>query len=240
MATFEVRCCMGDDQFCIEVPTDCSVGDVLKKASGQSEVKGVSLWYSDIVLNIDHLFADYFEPETVYHVRLGGNYAKGTLWNSSEANLTAVEVNLKAAQLLMEMRELKWSMDEFKEKAGDFAPTLVLIKMRNGTECGGVAGVPWPWPGANAADPAKDSFIFSLGATPARFDLVNPGNALSCVRNHFGFGGDGYDLCILSDGKGCGSLGWVNYSGPRERGQLVGGTALSSMQPYERWELWGL
>jgi hypothetical protein len=42
----------------------------------------------------------------------------------------------------MEMNGLLWTMDEFRTKAGGFALTLVLIKMKNGTECGGVAGVP--------------------------------------------------------------------------------------------------
>jgi hypothetical protein len=173
MSSFEVQCVVGEDHFCIEVPNDCSVGDVLKKASEHSGVKGVSLWYSDVELNCDHLFADYFEPEGVYQVKVGGNIREGTLLKSSESKLEPLGVNLVAPQLLMEVEELTWSMDEFLEKAGDFAPTLVLIKMKNGTVCGGVAGVPWPkW--GNAADPTKGSFIFSLGATPVRFDLVKP------------------------------------------------------------------
>jgi hypothetical protein len=68
----------------------------------------------------------------------------------------------------MEMSRLNWSMDEDRAKAGDFAPTLLLIKMKNGTECGGVAGVPWPKNCEVAADYSKKSIIFSLGTTPAR------------------------------------------------------------------------
>jgi hypothetical protein len=76
MSTFRVKCAVGDHHFCIEVPTNCSVNDVLKKASDHAEVKGVSLWYSDVPLSCEHLFADYFEPEIVYHVRM---YPDGTL-----------------------------------------------------------------------------------------------------------------------------------------------------------------
>jgi hypothetical protein len=157
---------------------------------------------------------------------------------SSEEKLRALGVNLTAPQLLMEKGSLKWWMDEFLEKAGDFAPTLVLIKLKNGTECGGVAGVPWPKSG-RAADPAKGSFIFSLGATPARFDLVKPDEALYSGQGGFEFGVYS-DLFVTNDGGCCGSFGEGNYAGPREKGQLVGGTGDDYRQPYERWELWRL
>jgi hypothetical protein len=78
MSMFEVQCVAGEDHFCIEVPTDCLVGDVLKKASEHSELKGASLWYSDIELNCDHLFADYYEPEGVCQVKVRGSIPEGT------------------------------------------------------------------------------------------------------------------------------------------------------------------
>jgi hypothetical protein len=129
-------------------------------------------------LNCDHLFADYYEPDGVYQVKIGRDIPEGTLLKSRESKVRSFGVKLNAPQLLMEVEEGSvWSMDEFLEKAGEFAPTLVLIKMKNGTECGGVAGVPWPKKAGKAADPVKDSVIFSLGATPARFDLVEPEKA---------------------------------------------------------------
>jgi hypothetical protein len=108
----------------------------------------------------------------------------GSLLTKNEAKLSALGVNVRSPELLMEMEELKWSMDEFLRKVGDFAPTLVLIKMKNGTECGGVAGVPWPKDVGCAAEPAKGSFIFSLGATPARFDLVKPEKRVVLRHRH--------------------------------------------------------
>jgi hypothetical protein len=39
MSSFEVQCVVGKGHFCFEVPTDCSVGDVLKKAAEHSELK---------------------------------------------------------------------------------------------------------------------------------------------------------------------------------------------------------
>jgi hypothetical protein len=239
MGSFKVKCALGEDHFCIEVPTDCSVLDVLKKASEYAKAEGVSLWYSDIRLNSDQLFADHFEPDAIYQVKTEGNCTEGTLMNSSSVNLTALGVNLKAPELLMEMEELEWDMDEFLKKASDFAPTLVLIKMRNGTLCGGVAGVPWPKSGMAAADPAKGSFIFSLGTPPIRFDVVKAERALACGGG-FGFGYGTCDLCVWSNGHGCCSAGQGDYAGPRETGRLVGGTARDCYEPYERWELWRL
>jgi hypothetical protein len=213
---------------------------VLKKASEDKGVKGVSLWYDDIPLNCDHLFADCFEPDAIYRVKVRGNYPEGSLLNSNEAKLRPLGVDLAAPQLLMEAEELKWSMEEFLMKASDFAPTLILIRLENGAECGGVAGVPWPKLFSSAADPAKDSFIFSLGATPGRFDLVRPDNALYCDGSSFEFGFDGDDLYVWSDGDGCGSNGQLDYTGPREPGELVGATGGVYRQPYESWELWRL
>jgi hypothetical protein len=240
MENFEVQCAIGDDHFCIEVPTNCSVGDVLKKASERLKIMGVSLWYSHVPLNCEHLFADYFETDVVYQVKVGEIIRKGTLLKSSESKLRSFGVNLTAPQLLMEMSESLWSMDDFLEKAGDFAPTLVLIRLKNGAECGGVAGVPWPKKGETAADPAEASFIFSLGATPSRLDLVDPEKALFCDPLSFVFGRVGYDLCVGGDGEGCSSDGEGTYAGPRQSGQIIGATAGVCFQPYERWELWGL
>jgi hypothetical protein len=229
-------------------------------ASEKMNGKGVSLLCSDIPLNLGHLFADCFEPEAIYQVRIGGNYPKGSLLNSCETGLSTIGVAPEAPELLMEVSELEWSMDEFLEKAGAFAPTLMLVKMKNGTECGGVAGVPWPGKRLIAADPAKGSFIFSLGATPARFDLVRPESALCCDWKLFGFGcsvdkvrlmDDGSivcsythnDLYIRNNGWGCGSLSSGDYDARGRRdGQLIGATATEGYycQPYERWELWRL
>jgi hypothetical protein len=61
----------------------------------------------------------------------------GSQLKENEAKLRALGVKLTAPELLMEVNELKWSMEEFLEKAGDFAPTLLLI--RNGTGWSAVA-----------------------------------------------------------------------------------------------------
>jgi hypothetical protein len=101
---------------------------------------------------------------------------------------------------------LKWGVDEFLEKAFGFAPTLVLFKVKNGTECDGVAGVPWPKQYEVGTDRGKGSFIFSLGTAHARFDLVKPEQALYSGSSGFGFGGFGSDLFVLNNGRGRGSM----------------------------------
>jgi hypothetical protein len=166
-----------------------------------------------------------------------------SLLKRNEAKLAKLGVKLTAPELLMEMRELRWDMKKFLEKVGEFAPTLVLIKLQNGVECGGVAGVPWPKINRGAADPAKGSFIFSLGAKPARFKIVKADDALFCSDIWFAFGApNGSELCVRGDGRGCGSWGQGVYAGPREVGQLVGGKKdpKEYWQKYERWELWRL
>jgi hypothetical protein len=192
------------------------------------------------VLNPDDLFADHFEPEAIYHVKLGGKYPKGSLLEYSEAKLKAIGVAPSDPQLLVEARDLTGSMDNVREKAGDLAPTLVLIEMKNGTVCGGVAGVPWPKRGERAVDPARGSFIFSLGAASTRFDLIRPEQALYSDISGFCFGASGHDLYLMPPGLGCGSGGEGDYAGPREAGQLFGGCEQSTFQPVVRWELWRL
>jgi hypothetical protein len=115
MSSFEVQSVVSEDHFRIEVPTDRSVGDVLRKASEHSEVKmkSASLWYSEVELNYDHLFADYYEPDGVYQVKVGGNIQEATLLKSSESKVRSLGVNLTAPQLLMEVEESERSMDEF-------------------------------------------------------------------------------------------------------------------------------
>jgi hypothetical protein len=92
MSSFEVQCIVGEDRFCIEVPTDSTVGYVLKKVSELSGVKGISFWFSDAELKCDHLFADYFEPEGVYQVMIGGNIQGGTLLKSSVSKVRSLGV----------------------------------------------------------------------------------------------------------------------------------------------------
>jgi hypothetical protein len=129
----------------------------------------------------------------------------GSLLDRNEAKLTQLGVELSNPQLLMEKRELKWEMDEFQQTVGTIAPTLLLVEMQNGTECGDVASVAWPPKDIVAKDPSKVSCIFSLGATPTRFSLVSADNqAIRSWCNGFGFSsGARDDLVIVGDGNGC-------------------------------------
>jgi hypothetical protein len=145
----------------------------------------------------------------VHRVKIEGNYQEGSIWNLNDAKLTAVGAKMIALQLLMPTYEVKWSMDELLEEAGDFAPTPVLIKMKNGTECGGFAAVPWPKWGEVTADPGKGSFIRSLETEQTRFDLVGAEPALFCTHlQSFGFGCG--NLFIVGDEGVCGSQGDVS------------------------------
>jgi hypothetical protein len=144
-------------------------------------------------------------------------------------------VDLAAPKLLMETEDLEWSMEEFLKKAGDFVPTLVVIKMKNGTVCGGVAGVPWPKIDSGGCG---ERFIHLLARGDSHSLRARQAeNALYCTNWEDWFGHISGDLVAWSDGRGCGSRDIGDYAGPRETGQLVGGTAEPSQQLYERWEL---
>jgi hypothetical protein len=166
----------------------------------------------------------------------------GSLLARNEVKLTQLGVVFSKPELLMEKGDLKWEMDEFFLNIGSIAPTLLLVEMRTGTECGGVAGVPWPpTKDANAKDPSKVSCIFSLGATPTRFGLVSADNqAIYSGSYSFAFGsGARYDLGVFGNRDGCYASGQACYAGPRGHGSLIG-TSPTWSGPYARWELWRL
>jgi hypothetical protein len=90
------------------------------------------------------------------------------------------------------------------------------------------------------AEPLTGLFIFSLGATPARFDLVNREKAVHSNRCFFGFGDCGNNLYVCNSGLHYGSVGQRDFAGPRGRGQLVGRTVGDWIQSFEGRELWHL
>jgi hypothetical protein len=92
--------------------------------------------------------------------------------NSSQAELKAIGVMPSDPQLLMEVYSLTWSMDEFREKAGDFAPTLVLIEGETGrcaVESPESRGRSW------AAGPPRWGFVHLLAWGDSR--LLRPRQA---------------------------------------------------------------
>jgi hypothetical protein len=176
----------------LSVPKSSAIKDVLSIASKHFETEFSGISFCDVEL-------DLFEPDAELVLHIGLEVAAGTLLARNRAKLRQLCVKLSKPELLVERRELKQEMDEFLQKAGSIAPTLLLVEMQNGTECGGVAGVAWPPEDADAKDPSKVSCIFSLGAAPTRFGLVRPDNwAIRSWSDAFGFGSRaGYDLAIL-------------------------------------------
>jgi hypothetical protein len=102
-------------------------------------------------------FVDFFEPDATFTLLVGLKVAAGMLLAKNQAKPTVLGVKFSRPELLMEKRErkwkmddfwqtvkrdLRWKMDEFWQTVGSIAPTLLLVEMRNGTECGGIAGVP--------------------------------------------------------------------------------------------------
>jgi hypothetical protein len=180
-------------------------------------------------------FDDFFEPDAAFVLHAGLKVAGATLLARNQATLRQLGVEFSVPQLLMEMGDISWEVDEFRAKAGAFAPTLLLVEMENGTECGGVAGVPWPRD-TDAKGQSKVSGIFSLGATPTRYGLVSPDKPAVCVWwSGLGFGSvaGNSDLGLFSDGWGCSARGQMCYAGPLGVGSLPG-TSPSDCGPYTR------
>jgi hypothetical protein len=160
----------------------------------------------------------------------------GSLLELNRMKLRAVGVNTAQARLLLEVRTPIFSIDEFLRAASGATQTLVILETQAGIVCGGLAAVPWPKRGANAACYAKRTFLFALGARPTRYALVAADYALYTCEQYFGFGG-GIDLAVLGNGRGCYSGGATYYAGPHS---LLGESGSGKNVPYARFELWRL
>jgi hypothetical protein len=242
MTSFEVHCMIGEDRVCIEVPTDCSVGDVVKKVSEVTGKKGVSIWSSVLHLDCDQLFADHFEPEATYVIRLVNDFPEEGLMLTSSEKLESFGIDLTNARLLMEAKG-PFDMEEFVTKVvePEVNPTVFLLEWKPGIVVGGFAGVAWPedsrW-GSDcyAADPQKKSFVFSLEPQARRFDLLVASKALRRMwglRERYLIFGD--DLLVGDDG--CCASGSIFYRGGREDGSFPDSTF--GVQ-FKRFELWAL
>jgi hypothetical protein len=210
MDFFRVECAVGEGRVCIEVPIDCSVGDVLKKCWETTGWKGMSLWSSDVRLECDQLFADYFEPEVTYLIKLGNDFPEGSLLLISSEKLECFGIDLTDAKLLMGVKDGPFDMEEFVTKVvePEVNPTVLLREWKPDFVVGGFAAVSWPknesrltGPHYFAADPGMGSFICSLEPEVRRFDLLKPDRALKRWTNSgwrsFGFGND---LSVYDDG----------------------------------------
>jgi hypothetical protein len=219
MDFFRVECAVGEDHVCIEVPIDCSVCDVLKKYSETTGRKGVSVWSSDARLEYDQLFADYFEPEATYLIKLANDFPEGSLMLKSGEKLESFGIDLTTAKLLMDVKAGPFDMEEFVTTVvePEVNPTLLLLEWKPGFVIGGLAAVSWPKDERHglsfccAADQERKSFIFSLEPKVRRFDLLKPDLALMRRTNSswrsFGFGND---LNVYDDGD-CDSLAGSSF-----------------------------
>jgi hypothetical protein len=165
MTSFQVQCMIGEHRVCIEVPADCSVGDVMMKVSEATGKNGISIWSSDIRLDCAHLFADHFEPEATYAIKLVKDFPKGSLMLTSSEKVEGFGIDLTNAKLLMDVKVGPFDMGEFVTKVvePEVNPTVLLLEWQPGFVVGGFAGVPWPKDDDScAADAEKKSFIFSL------------------------------------------------------------------------------
>jgi hypothetical protein len=168
----------------------------------------------------------------------------GTLLHANSDALVGLGISKASSpQLLLSKGAGRWDIRDFKAVAIGKARTLLLIESEFGAVCGGFAAAPWPAKDyVGQGDSTMASFIFCLGATPQRFDL------LACGRNSVGWWGEGVgegvvfglgDLYVSCDG----SL-WVeqrarSYDGTGRVLERFTGTA-DDHAAVARWELWQL
>jgi hypothetical protein len=199
------------------------------------------MWASDMRLDCDHLFADYFEPDATYLIKLVYDFPEGSLMLKCGAKMESCGITIMKAKLLLERMAGPFDMEEFVAKVvrPEANPTLLLLEWKPGFVVGGFASVAWPKDenlfGTYAADPEKKSFIFSLEPEWRRFDVLSADNALArfdVVWRSFKFGND---LSVFDDGT-C----WNKtcfYAGGREHGGFPLG---SGYDRFRRFELWAL
>jgi hypothetical protein len=215
----------------------------VKKVSEVTGKKGRSIWSSDIRLDCEQLFADHFEPEAIYVIKLANDFPEGSLMLTSSEKLEGFGIDLTNAKLLMEVKG-PFDMEEFVTKVvePEVNPTVLLLEWQPGFVIGGFAGIPWPkvegrlgWGEAFAADAERRSFIFSLEPNARRFDLLTPDRALLRA------GGPGHrviyfgvDLAVV-DGGTC--WGQSNYDAG---GRGIGSFPDGAWVHFTRFELWAL
>jgi hypothetical protein len=242
MASFNTECVVGEDRVYIEVPVNCSAGDAMKKASEVTGRKGVSIWCSDVRLVCDQMFADYFEPEAIYVIKLGDDFPEGSLMLSSSEKLGGFGIDLTNAKLLMDVKAGPFDMEEFVAKVveREMNPTLLLLEWKPDFVVGGLAAVPWPkdvgWFPSCVPDFEKKSFIFSVEPNVQRYGLVGDRSALMRGTRGNGLWGFafGCDLGVVGDG-----MCWANsyaYAGTRDEGRFPPLNAV----PFIGFEVWSL
>jgi hypothetical protein len=198
-------------------------------------------------LDCDQLFADYFEPNTTYAIRLARDFPERSLMRDSSEKVEELGIDLSNGRLLMSVAAGPFDMEEFVVKVVEpgARPTLLLLEWGPGSVVGGFAAVAWPkvekkpedalWVGA--VDQQMESFIFSLAPSPRSFALLKAGEALYRVRNAAGrwfqFGND-LGIC---------AAGWCSaisnsvsvYARGRDGSSFPGDDV-----PFLRLELWVL
>jgi hypothetical protein len=194
-------------------------------------------------LDCEHLFADYFEPEATYMIKLANDFPEGSLMLTSGEKLEDLGIDLTNAKLLMELNG-PFDMEEFVTKVvePEVNPTVLLLEWKPGFVVGGFAGVPWPMDETSlrdrhyGADPEKKSFIFSLEPKARRFDLLEASKALRRAAGSstriLMFGDD---LFVWDDG--CCARRSNFYGGGRDDGSFPDSTGNVC---FTRFELWAL
>jgi hypothetical protein len=147
-----------------------------------------------------------------------------------------VGVKLAASATLLSHATGKFSMEVWNATEG-VAPTLVLIETEAGMVAGGVAAVPWPIED-DAEDPTMTSFIFGLGASPVRYDLIQPGGAIGADGVGFGFGRH-YELDAMADGTCTAREGRSGSDYGLTNGACLFGASCTKV-PMGRVEVWML
>jgi hypothetical protein len=213
----------------------------MKKVWQTTGKMGISMWSSCLRLDCNHLFADHFEPETTYEIKLVDGFREGGLMQNSCEKLEGFGIDLTNAKSLMAVNG-PFDMEEFVTKVAEpeVNPTVLLLEWQPGFVIGGFAGVPWPKDegllGVYMGDPEGKSFIFSLEPEAERFDLFVTEHALLRVKHWRWRGFEfGDDLGVFDNGNctGCSSV----YAGSRDDGSFpIGFRGVR----FTRFELWAL
>jgi hypothetical protein len=195
------------------------------------------LFSEDVQLVEGDLFADYFEPDQIFTLRTKPAFGRGSLMDLNFEALEVVGLKPAASAKLLFSAAGEFSIEDFWNATEGVAPTLVLLETDAGMVAGGVAAVPWPIED-DAEDPTMTSFIFSLGANPVRYDLIQPGGAIGADGVGFGFGRH-YELDAMADGTCTAREGRSGSDYGLTNGACLFGASCTKV-PMARIEVWML
>ena len=203
-----------------------------------------TLWLHDVLLGGRELFADYYEPDETYLLKVHIAFFEGSLAYSFVEVLKSGRPTMTKTTLLLKGRGREpGSIDEFIAHAVGHVNTFVIIETADQkTICGGFAAPAWVASG-ESADPDCESFMFLLqnaeGKAPMKFPKTPHGPAVMTNPGANVCFGHWNGVAIATNGEWTPDFASA-YERRGETAAVFGGRGNERGGGFQagRWELW--